>query len=56
MERADKDQIERVINHTMRERFGLGTAERAVLLEQTLRNCRRIPRIFKILVHETMAN
>jgi hypothetical protein len=27
-----------------------------VLLEQTLRNCRRIPRIFKILVHETMAN
>ena len=33
MERADKDQIERVINHTMKERFGLGTAERAVLLE-----------------------
>ena len=33
MERADKDQIERVINHTMKERFGLETAERAVLLE-----------------------
>jgi hypothetical protein len=33
VERADKDQIERVINHTMKERFGLETAERAVLLE-----------------------
>ena len=33
MERADKDQIERVINHSMKERFSLGTAERAVLLE-----------------------
>jgi Peptidase family S41/N-terminal domain of Peptidase_S41 in eukaryotic IRBP len=33
VERADKDQIERVINHTMKERFGLGTAEQAVLLE-----------------------
>jgi hypothetical protein len=33
VERADKDQIERVINHTMKERFGLETAEPAVLLE-----------------------
>ena len=33
MERADKDQIERVINHSMKERFNLATAERAVLLE-----------------------
>lgn len=33
MERADKDQIERVINHTMKERFGLETAEQAVVLE-----------------------
>jgi hypothetical protein len=33
VERADKDQIERVINHSMKERFNLGTAERAVLLE-----------------------
>jgi Peptidase family S41/N-terminal domain of Peptidase_S41 in eukaryotic IRBP len=33
VERAEKDQIERVINHTMKERFGLGTGERAVLLE-----------------------
>src|SRR5580700_6197983 len=33
VERADKDQIERVINHTMKERFGLETVERAVLLE-----------------------
>src|SRR6516162_2892438 len=33
VERADKDQIERVINHSMKERFSLGTAERAVLLE-----------------------
>jgi hypothetical protein len=33
VERADKDQIERVINHTMKERFGLETAEQAVLLE-----------------------
>jgi hypothetical protein len=33
VERADKDQIERVINHTMKERFGLGAAEQAVVLE-----------------------
>jgi len=33
VERADKDQIEQVINHTMKERFGLETAEHAVLLE-----------------------
>ena len=33
VERAEKDQIERVINHSMKERFSLGTAERAVLLE-----------------------
>ena len=33
VERAEKDQIERVINHSMKERFNLGTAERAVLLE-----------------------
>ncbi len=32
MERAEKNQIERVINHTMKERFRL-TAERAVVLE-----------------------
>jgi Peptidase family S41/N-terminal domain of Peptidase_S41 in eukaryotic IRBP len=32
VERAEKDQIERVLNHTMKERFGL-SAERAVLLE-----------------------
>jgi peptidase S41-like protein len=32
VERAEKDQVERVINHTMKERFGL-PAERAVLLE-----------------------
>jgi Peptidase family S41/N-terminal domain of Peptidase_S41 in eukaryotic IRBP len=32
VERAEKDQIERVINHAMKERFRL-TAERAVLLE-----------------------
>jgi hypothetical protein len=33
VERAEKDQVERVINHSMKERFNLGTAERAVLLE-----------------------
>jgi Peptidase family S41/N-terminal domain of Peptidase_S41 in eukaryotic IRBP len=33
VERAEKDQIERVINHSMKERFSLGTAERAVVLE-----------------------
>ena len=33
MERADKDQIERVINHSMKERFSLDDAECAVLLE-----------------------
>ncbi len=27
-----------------------------VPLEQSLRNCRRIPPIIKMLVHETMAN
>ena len=33
MERADKDQIERAINHTVKERFSEGAVERAVLLE-----------------------
>jgi Peptidase family S41/N-terminal domain of Peptidase_S41 in eukaryotic IRBP len=33
VDRADKDQIERVINHTVRERFSEGAVERAVLLE-----------------------
>jgi len=33
VERAEKVQIERVINHSMKERFSLETAERAVLLE-----------------------
>jgi Peptidase family S41/N-terminal domain of Peptidase_S41 in eukaryotic IRBP len=33
VERADKDQIERVINHTVKERFSEGAVERAVLLE-----------------------
>ena len=33
VERADKDQIERVINHTMKERFSESGVERAVLLE-----------------------
>ena len=33
VERADKDQIERVINHTVKERFSESAVERAVLLE-----------------------
>jgi Peptidase family S41/N-terminal domain of Peptidase_S41 in eukaryotic IRBP len=33
VERADKDRIERVINHTMQERFGAGAVQRAVVLE-----------------------
>jgi Peptidase family S41/N-terminal domain of Peptidase_S41 in eukaryotic IRBP len=33
VERAEKDQLERVINHSMKERFSLRAAERAVLLE-----------------------
>jgi hypothetical protein len=33
VERAEKDQIERVINHYLKERFTPGPAQRAVLLE-----------------------
>jgi Peptidase family S41/N-terminal domain of Peptidase_S41 in eukaryotic IRBP len=33
VERAEKDQIERVINHAVTERFGAGAVQRAVLLE-----------------------
>ena len=33
MERAEKDQIERAINHTVRDRFTAGAVQRAVLLE-----------------------
>ncbi|MGB6582251.1 MAG: hypothetical protein WBF34_30510, partial [Streptosporangiaceae bacterium] len=33
MERAELDQIERVINHELRERFLVGAVERAVLLQ-----------------------
>ena len=33
VERAEKDQVERVINHNMKERFAAGTVQRAVLLE-----------------------
>ena len=33
MERAEKDQVERVVNHELKERFGQGTIERAVLLQ-----------------------
>ena len=33
MERAEKDQLERVINHELRKRFGPGAVQRAVLLE-----------------------
>jgi hypothetical protein len=33
VERADKDRIERAINHTVKERFSEGAVERAVLLE-----------------------
>ena len=32
-ERADKDQLERVINHAVQERFAAGAVQRAVLLE-----------------------
>jgi Peptidase family S41/N-terminal domain of Peptidase_S41 in eukaryotic IRBP len=33
VERAEKEQIERVINHQMKERFALGSVQRAVVLE-----------------------
>ncbi len=33
MERAEKDQVERVINHNLKERFAAGAVDRAVLLE-----------------------
>ena len=33
MDRADKDRLERVINRTVKERFGAGAVERAVVLE-----------------------
>jgi len=33
VERAEKDQVERVINHHLTERFGAGAVQRAVLLE-----------------------
>ena len=33
MERAEKDQIERAINHELKERFAAGAVQRAVLLE-----------------------
>jgi len=33
VERAEKDQLERVINHELRKRFGPGAVQRAVLLE-----------------------
>ena len=33
MERAEKDQIERVISHGLKERFAAGAVQRAVLLE-----------------------
>jgi hypothetical protein len=33
VERAERDQIERVINHELRERFLVGAVERAVLLQ-----------------------
>jgi hypothetical protein len=33
VERAEKDQIERVIDHTMKERFSAGAVQRAVVLE-----------------------
>ena len=35
MDRADKDRLERVINHTVKERFGAGAVERAVVLEHS---------------------
>ncbi len=33
VERAEKDQVERVINHALKERLGAGAVQRAVLLE-----------------------
>jgi hypothetical protein len=33
VERAAKDQVERVINHTVRDRFTAGAVQRAVLPE-----------------------
>jgi len=33
VERAEKDQIERVINHNLKQRFAAGAVQRAVLLE-----------------------
>jgi hypothetical protein len=33
VERAEKDQVERVINHTVKDRFTAGAVQRAVLLE-----------------------
>jgi Peptidase family S41/N-terminal domain of Peptidase_S41 in eukaryotic IRBP len=33
VERAEKDQLERVINHTVKDRFAAGAVQRAVLLE-----------------------
>jgi len=33
VERAEKDQVERVINHNLKERFTAGAVQRAVLLE-----------------------
>jgi len=33
VERAEKDQVERVVNDELKERFGQGTIERAVLLQ-----------------------
>ena len=33
MERAELDQIERVLNHELRERFTAGAVERGVLLQ-----------------------
>jgi Peptidase family S41/N-terminal domain of Peptidase_S41 in eukaryotic IRBP len=35
VDRADKDRLERVINHTVKERFGAGAVERAVVLEHS---------------------
>src|SRR5580693_4374885 len=35
VERADKDRLERVINRTVKERFGAGAVERAVVLEHS---------------------
>jgi hypothetical protein len=33
VERADLDRIERVITHELTERFGVGTVQRAVVLQ-----------------------